>query len=218
MIQQEQFTAEQIQQYDQLADQAIQQFQQILPLTPENKWEPHSDKNGFKIHLRPDKETGLNFSRGEGFLPYTIQQIVDILNQVENAEKFDELCEQASLIAKIREDLLIFYQRLKDMFIVVSGRDFVILQKRLRDGNKLWVVGKSIELASKPPVKGKVRGELKLGGWLLEEKEGGTQVTYMSWGDPKGNLPSKAVNFASSAQGQVVERLKKFMDQKHGKK
>lgn len=33
-------------------------------------------------------------------------------------------------------------------------------------------MGKSIELASKPPVKGKVRGELKLGGWLLEEKEG----------------------------------------------
>ena len=68
--------------------------------------------------------------------------------------------------------MLVFYQKLKDMFIVVSGRDFVILQKRQKVGNQLWVVGKSIELASKPPVKGKVRGELKLGGWLLEAKEG----------------------------------------------
>lgn len=62
-------------------------------MTPENKWELNTDKNGFKIHLRPDKETGLNFTRGEGFLPYTIDQIFEIIDNVENATKYDELCE-----------------------------------------------------------------------------------------------------------------------------
>jgi LEA14-like dessication related protein len=64
------------------------------------------------------------------------------------------------------------YQKYKDMFFVVSSRDFVILSRRIRNGNTMWIVGTSIEHPGKPPVKSTVRGDLKIGGWLLEEKEG----------------------------------------------
>lgn len=53
---------------------------------------------------------------------------------------------------------------------VVSSRDFVVLSYKHKEGNITYAVGKSIDFGEKH--KGNVRADLKLGGWILEEKEG----------------------------------------------
>lgn len=67
---------------------------------------------------------------------------------------------------------MIFYQKFKSMFFVISSRDFVILSYKVKEDNILYAIGTSIDYEPKPPQKGVVRGDLKLGGWILEEKEG----------------------------------------------
>lgn len=60
------------------------------------------------------------------------------------------------------------------MFMVVSSRDFVLLSYKKKEENITYGVARSIEYAPKPPIKGAVRADLKLGGWILEEVEGVT--------------------------------------------
>ena len=98
------------------------------------------------------------------------------------------------------------------MFYVISGRDFIICSKTFDDEEIWYAIGTSIELPTHPPIKGVVRGEVKLAGWILEKKEGGTQCTFITFVDPKGSLPIKAINMVATVQGEVVEKIKKLLD------
>ena len=60
------------------------------------------------------------------------------------------------------------------MFYIISGRDFIICSNTFEEGDFWYAIGTSIELPNYPPIKGIVRGEIKLAGWILEKKEGGT--------------------------------------------
>lgn len=51
----------------------------------------------------------------------------------------------------------------------VSDRDFVISQRTFKFGDKWYIVGSSVLHENCPPVKGAVRGEIIIGGWILEK-------------------------------------------------
>lgn len=83
------------------------------------------------------------------------------------------------------------------MFMVVSSRDFVLLSYKKKEENITYGVARSIEYAPKPPIKGAVRADLKLGGWILEEVEGvtglitqGNEVHLHHVGRPQREPPS----------------------------
>jgi hypothetical protein len=44
-----------------------------------------------------------------------------------------------------------------------------------------------------------VRADLKIGGWILEKREGGTFCIFVTWADPKGFVPKMAVNLVAKA-------------------
>lgn len=58
------------------------------------------------------------------------------------------------------------------MFYVISSRDFVVISRKIVEGDFTYAIGKSLEHPNHPPVKGAVRGDLKIGGWILEKREG----------------------------------------------
>lgn len=66
---------------------------------------------------------------------------------------------------------MIFFQKFKTMYYVVASREFVILSYRHKEEKFQYFVGQSVDY-EKALGKGAVKGDLKIGGWILEEKEG----------------------------------------------
>ncbi|CAD8140075.1 unnamed protein product [Paramecium octaurelia] len=203
-----------IEAYMQIGQEGYQFLKKIAPLTQENQWQLFSEEGGFKIHIRPDPETGLCLTRGEGFLPYTVDEIFAIIEDIPIRPKYDGICESGQIIRRFSDELMLFYQKFKSMFFVISSRDFVVISRKIVEGDFTYAIGKSLEHPNHPPVKGVVRGDLKIGGWILEKREGGTFCIFVTWADPKGMLPKKAVNIVAGAQGKVVQQIKLLLDER----
>ena len=93
------------------------------------------------------------------------------------------------------------YQQYKAVW-PVGNRDFVMLITKVNDGSdKVYMGSKSCGYPY-PEVKGIVRGELNIGGYIVEKiDEEHTKVTYISDADLKGNIPQMIQNKLSSGQG-----------------
>ena len=57
-------------------------------------WVLDADKNGFKIHTALDKETGHTWSRGEGIVPYTSKEILEIIEDPAIRGEYDSMFEK----------------------------------------------------------------------------------------------------------------------------
>lgn len=73
----------------------------------------------------------------------------------------------------------------------MAARDFVTCTGiKQVSSTKLLFVACSVEDDRVPLHSSRVRGELILSGWILEQKEQGLEASYLVQVDPKGNIPS----------------------------
>lgn len=61
------------------------------------------------IHTRFDEATGQTMSRGEGILPYTIQEIFEIIEKVEKRGDYDSLFDSGYMVKRLDGDTGIVY-------------------------------------------------------------------------------------------------------------
>jgi hypothetical protein len=109
------------------------------------------------------------------------------------------------------------YLRFKGMG-PVSDRDFVIDEGYFRQGDKLYIVSSNCDYGV-PEVKGVVRGELIIGGYVGEKIDEKTiKVTYLSDGDIKGSIPGFIKNIFSQGQGEVASRVNDCLKKLRAKK
>ncbi|CAD8196361.1 unnamed protein product [Paramecium octaurelia] len=195
--------------------EAKKQLETVYPLGP--SWQQKEDKGGFLIHTRFDEATGQTMSRGEGILPYTIQEIFEIIEKVEKRGDYDSLFDSGYMVKKLDGDTGIVYQRFKTIKIVVKSRDFVFASRVFREENRWVVIAKSIEYPELPPIKESVRGDLKIAGWILQKTEQGTKTCFITMVDPKGSIPAAIVASSAKEQGQCVEKVKALLDKRNKK-
>ena len=72
----------------------------------------------------------------------------------------------------------------------------------------------SVEHDDVPEVKKVVRGELIIGGWILDpdpEDEDKCYAYYIVQGDPKGSIPKWVVNMGAKSQGFIPYNINKAM-------
>ena len=93
------------------------------------------------------------------------------------------------------------YQQYKGIW-PVSNRDFVSVGIIIKESdNKVYIGTKACNYPH-PEVKGVVRGEVYIGGYIIEKvDENHTKVTYISDADLKGNIPQMVQNQLSAKQG-----------------
>ncbi|CAD8172933.1 unnamed protein product [Paramecium pentaurelia] len=203
------------QKYFEITLEAKKILEQVYPLNPQ--WQLQSDKGGFIIHTRFDENSGQTMSRGEGIVPYSIEQIYEIIEKVEKRGDYDSLFDSGYMHKKIDQDTGILYQRFKTIKIVVKSRDFVLISRVFREENKWIIVAKSIEYPDIPPIKESVRGELKIAGWVLQKMEQGTKACFITMVDPKGSIPTAIVASSAKEQGLCVEKVKNLLDKRNKK-
>ncbi|CAK84664.1 unnamed protein product (macronuclear) [Paramecium tetraurelia] len=203
------------QKYFDITLEAKKLLESVYPLNP--SWQVQSEKGGFIIHTRFDENSGQTMSRGEGIVPYSMEQMYEIIEKVEKRGDYDSLFDSGYMHKKIDQDTGILYQRFKTIKIVVKSRDFVLVSRVFREENKWIIVAKSIEYPDIPPIKDSVRGELKIAGWVLQKMEQGTKACFITMVDPKGSIPTAIVASSAKEQGLCVEKVKNLLDKRNKK-
>jgi hypothetical protein len=98
----------------------------------------------------------------------------------------------------------------------LKNRDFVTQRSWLDCGREMFIINHSVNHSGWPQRKGMIRGISFLTGYYvvqLEERK--TQLTYVSQSDPKGNLPSWAINkltrmFAPKVINRIYKAAKTY--------
>jgi hypothetical protein len=83
----------------------------------------------------------------------------------------------------------------------VSNRDFVNVSVHLKESDSKIYIGTKACNFPHPEVKGVVRGEVFIGGYIMDKiDETHTKVTYISDADLKGSIPNLIKNTLSEKQ------------------
>ncbi|XP_046563160.1 START domain-containing protein 10-like [Haliotis rubra] len=102
----------------------------------------------------------------------------------------------------------------------VRNRDFVTQRSWLDTGTELYIFNHSVNHEKCPPRKGFIRGISYFTGYMIRKLDNDRcQLTYISQSDPKGKLPSWAVNklthmLAPKVVSRIYKACKKYKDWK----
>ena len=101
-----------------------------------------------------------------------------------------------------KDEFAVGYTRYK-LFDNVPPREFVTATGGDQDGNK--VIINSVEVNYPyPAVAGSVRGEVIVGGWILDPvDEKYTRIHYVSETDMKGELPLDSIRKLAEEEGEI---------------
>lgn len=176
-------------------------------------WETAWERNGSKVEVRKNTETGIVQTRASTVVPCPTDQLWELLVTPESYMKLmPKTRESRYLDEKPKQKQVHCYQRVSGG--PVSDRDYTLLVK--------WTVGES-KLGKKyvrewsvdnekgpPPSKGAVRVEVNNGSWTLTpvagKKTAFEQITYVELG---GSLWTLVANTAiKDAAQELLENLK----------
>jgi len=90
-------------------------------------------------------------------------------------------------------------------------------QKKTNPDGTFFVWGTSINRNDTPQTSGYVRGVITVSGWVIEPVAGdanASQVTRLFRIDPKGNIPTFAVNMFKTKAGLGLLAVRNFLSKK----
>lgn len=200
---------------------------------PETGWEHYHTKN--EIRVERNKRTALHKWRAFGHIDAPLHAVLNAAAKTDARPAWDPMCSYAKVIEKVSEvpfdttasdarlpaesGLATIYTcvqwEFKGVLNIVSPRDLCMAFVQRREAPGLWVsVSRSMSHPNCPPRPGCVRGDGIIAGLVMKEASdgrGGTDITYVAQVDPKGWLPTFAVNLGSGKGAQCIKYLQKFV-------
>lgn len=124
-------------------------------------------------------ESGLICVKGETFFPFDAEKIIDYVKRADIRPKYDKYTEKSEIIKELPYRTILGYAKIKQI-LVVASRDIVIATQLItsKQQKTMYTPTFSIELPEYPPQKDPVRALVPIGGWIIQEKSGGSQVIY----------------------------------------
>ena len=154
-------------------------------------------------------------SKGVDVVKFNIEKVIKFLEQEESLGKINPMLLEIKTLLNNEGVYKIIYMEYKGIW-PVSNRDFVNVSVKKRESEgKMYIGTKSMDYPH-PAKEGTVRGEVFIGGYVLEKiDEETTRVTYISDADLKGAIPGMIKNTLSSKQGEIASKIAPIM-QKEG--
>jgi hypothetical protein len=145
-------------------------------------------------------------SKGVAIVDQPIEKIIEFLLTPGVLKKLNSTCVEDKVLFE-DENLKVTYMRYSAPW-PVSHRDFVsVAYQHLEGDTKAYIGSKSCSWPC-PEEKKVVRGEIIIGGYVLEKiDEKSTKVTYMSNADIKGSIPGMIKNELAKKQGEVAAKI-----------
>ncbi|MCC6808625.1 MAG: hypothetical protein IT381_14470 [Deltaproteobacteria bacterium] len=160
-------------------------------------WQPAGTERGFAIEKRPAKGTSLFEVRVSGPVDLAPKQIFDVLWDVRAQKTFAPHIKRLDVVSEAKDSVVIYEQV---EVPVVQDRDYTLRLRRLTDDNtQLYqVIAENADSLGPPPDKDHVRMKVIWSNFTIEPGDKGSVVTYHSFGDPAGDIPTWLKNAAAT--------------------
>jgi len=173
-------------------DQALSYFR--TESVSEDGWEKIVEKSGVLAEKKfiPGDTSALPLVRGRGvFENVTPVELFSIFSLSGVRLVFDDYTREIHVLAKHSQRVQKFYSVQKGAFLV-QDRDVVGVQGSFwNDDGSIEVVQTGVpDDGTTPPVSGKTRATLTVGGWALRPRGGDTEVIYLLKTNPNGSIPA----------------------------
>lgn len=180
----------------------------LQELETSEKWVANGDKPCALYRMEIGDRIA---SKGVAIVKFNIEKVVTFLEKEDTLQKLNpDLLEKKTLHA-VKDHFKVLYQQYKAVW-PVSNRDFVSVSHLFRVNGKVYLGTKSVNYPY-PEVKGVVRAEIFIGGYIIEKiDENTTRITYISDSDAKGSIPGMIKNTVTQKQGGIAATIGPVME------
>ena len=143
-----------------------------------------------------------------------LKEVEDLIIDLPRRGLYDEMFKCGEYLETITENLKFVKQSFNGQAFV-DGREIVMLSGIVIRGETHYIIAKGVPEFDKniPITKGLVRGELKIGGWILTKiTDTSCKGIYMINSSLKGRVPQAIQKVAAKRQGNGVKQLKKVLE------
>eukprot|EP00795_Rhopilema_esculentum_P003168 gene3168-1475_t len=167
-------------------------------------WTYLGNRNGIEVYrLQGDASCPSDCFKGTAEVNVPLTYALQYVTEINFKKEWDDVFNEGKVIEDIDEVTKVTYMEYKPVW-PTTARDFCsITATRHLKGDIYGVAVKATTHPSCPPVKGKQRGEIITGGFVVE----GTsidppqcKVTYVTRADLKGKIPASMVNKVNEKQ------------------
>eukprot|EP01115_Flamella_aegyptia_P011827 TRINITY_DN5691_c0_g1_i1.p1 TRINITY_DN5691_c0_g1~~TRINITY_DN5691_c0_g1_i1.p1 ORF type:complete len:212 (+),score=55.39 TRINITY_DN5691_c0_g1_i1:27-662(+) len=185
----------------------------------EENWEYVTEIGGVAMFKRINEaqSNGIHCIKTCSYFDFTPEEIFNWIWNLDNRKKFDNYLKKYKIIGEVENieepitNAEIMYQAFSMPF-PITDRDFCLIRASYNDGTRFMTAAKSVVHDEVPEDGSHVRGEIIVDGFVIDpHEEGKSVVTYVAQVDPKGSIPSFAVNLANKKVPQTVIAIKKAM-------
>eukprot|EP00668_Euglena_longa_P001525 GGOE01001807.1.p1 GENE.GGOE01001807.1~~GGOE01001807.1.p1 ORF type:complete len:584 (+),score=124.83 GGOE01001807.1:173-1753(+) len=212
----------------------------IFILANSDGWQTVSSSDGVLYESKSVPWASNKAARFTTTILCTLTELYDFLTNADQLRKLDPLMTKMERLSTAEETevSLVYnaYSMFKPPVIGVSKRDFVteisnlfllateegVVRVTSREGvdsheRSVLVQGScSVEDDQRPPVKGAVRGVNFAFGYLVRRASSGVRLTQVMSIDPRGWLPSAAIDASNSVQIEKLLKLRKLLSKVPG--
>lgn len=193
-------------------------IESLLNFTVNSKhqWNPLYHTDGITA-VRTSDVDGVSVIRGESTLNYTIPEIFGVVSRAANRKPLDPMIESYERKKWANVFTGIEYVKYFAKW-PTSSRDFCNMTHwRLLPNNIFIMVALSVTDSSCPlrDREDIVRGKLYVGGYVMQQVEGGTNVSIIVKSNLGGSIPKSIVEFASRKQPMAIAAVREFLDKKY---
>lgn len=162
--------------------------------------------------------SGIICVRGETILPYTIPEIYGIISRAERRKQLDSMLETYARVKWFSHHTGVEYLQSKGVW-PTAPRDFSNIShwRLLKDGTFV-TLGYGEQIEECPERDGFVRGNLIIGGYVMQHVPGGTRILIIVQLNLGGTLPTAVTNLAAQSQPMVLLTMRHILDREYNGK
>ncbi|KAI8898420.1 hypothetical protein BC833DRAFT_589855 [Globomyces pollinis-pini] len=193
---------------------AIAIMDKVLPI---NVWAHQQESKGINISLLNFPGLDLGFVRGDGLISgnWTIQEVLSVINNAHCRKTWDARFDGADTIEFLSFADVLVHSVQKGTF-PVSARDIVSFNSltELSDSSLTFVISSVTDpKAPEEGANGRVRADIMIAGWKLEQKENGVYTTYLVHVDPKGYIPTSLIKTIQFQTPMCIKNIGTYLSE-----
>jgi hypothetical protein len=161
----------------------------------QNEWELKKDKDGIKVYMSNNNHSAFNELKVEMIIQSKLSSLAALLLDVKNDINWVYSVKSISLIKKVSENELYFYEEINSPF-PASNRDLIIHLKITQDtATKIMTISAINVPDYLPPQKNIVRVPLSKESWVVTPVNNKSiKIVYYLEIDPGGSVPAWLIN------------------------
>ncbi|KAJ3358825.1 hypothetical protein HDU91_005102 [Kappamyces sp. JEL0680] len=195
-------------------NQAVCLFKRVLPLS--EGWTTSQEKEGVSISSLAVPGLDLPFVRGDGLISggFTVEEVLSVVQNAFSRKTWDHRFDSSEVLEFLSPTDFLIHSVQKGTF-PVAARDFVSCSTFYYDSpSVLDYVVTSVEdpLGPPPGTGGRVRAEILLASWRLEQTAEGVAATYLVHVDVKGSIPSAIIRSIQVQTPMCIRRVGEYLE------